>query len=482
MKYPACVLIFTVIMLLSACSHPDSRLSDIDSYIESNPDSAYTALKAIDRASLSEDDFAYYALLYTQAQVKCHVILHSDSLLSHAYKRYSRLPDGDLKKRVHFYNSEIAFQNKDYPRAMRDALVAYEIAKSTDDYYWWAKSAEMIADIFFYSFNQKQSLIYEIEAIDNYLKSGRIANHRYALADLAVIYLNLKEKNKGEALLDSLRNVVLTEQPLDSNLYNYIGSVYISLTKNNQDIENIGNHISNYISSGYVLSSNDSINVLISKSKKFSNKGDYDSASVMLANARSLVENDNQSGLIMRASYLNAKKAGNYRDEAMYADSLMRRQNRIVAGLINESVACAQRDFYTAKAETQEQISRNKSMRLIIVAGLSCIIILMLIIIYRQKLHARKAELEANASILLSLRKKLDEKDEVVDQLQQQIDDSRNTQQKNVSIIESLFRENGVPSTCSATNISMSRTQIKDAVQSSTISTRNSNDSAHASI
>lgn len=435
-KYLKYVLSLTVIMLLSACSHPDSRLSDIDSYIESAPDSAYTALKAIDRASLSEEDFAYYALLYTQAQVKCHVILHSDSLLSHAYKRYSRLPDGDLKKRVHFYNSEIAFQNKKYQSAMRDALVTYEIAKSTGDHYWWAKSAEMIADIFYYVFNVAASLPYQIETIENYGKAGRFLNQRYAITDLAATYLALKRDEEALAILDSLKSVVLKEQPLDTLLLNCINTnIPLAYYKNSKkdELEEIIAQFSDSLKNDF--------NFLYLKGEIVVNEHMVDSAYEILTCAQNIAHDEQQSLKIKYLSYLNAFNAQDYRQAAILSDSILVMQNRIIRQIVNESAACAQRDFYTAKAETQEQISRNKSRLLIIVAGLSCIIILMLIIIYRQKLHARKAELEANASILLSLRKKLDEKDETVDQLQQQIDDSRNTQQKNVSIIESLFRE-----------------------------------------
>lgn len=435
-KYLKYVLFLTVIMLLSACSHPDSRLSDIDSYIESDPDSAYTALKAIDRASLSDEDFAYYALLHTQAQVKCGEILHSDSLLRHAYDRYSHQQDGDLKKRAHFYNSEIAFQNKDYPRAMRDALVAYEIAKSTDDHYWWAKSAEMISDIFYEVFNVTASLPYQIETVENYGKANRILNQRYAISDLAATYLALNRDTEALSLLDSLKNVVLKEQPLDTQLLNYINTniplAYYKNSKKNE-LEDIITQFSDSLKNDF--------NFLYLKGKIMVNEQMVDSACEILTCSQNIAQDERQSLKVKYLSYLNAFNTQDYRQAAILSDSILVIQNRIIRQIVNESVACAQRDFYTTKADTQEQISRNKSILLIIVAGFSCIIILMLIAIYRQKLRSRKAELEASASILLSLRKRLDEKNVTVDQLQQQIDVSRNIHQHNSSIIESLFRE-----------------------------------------
>lgn len=450
-KYLKYVLSLTVIMLLSACSHPDSRLSDIDSYIESDPDSAYTALKAIDRASLSEEDFAYYALLYTQAQVKCHEILHSDSLLRHAYDRYSLRPDGDLKKRAHFYNCEIAFQNKDYPRAMRDALVAYEIAKSTDDHYWWAKSAERISDIFYEVYNYNQSLPFEFEAIDNYLKSQRIANHRYCICDLASIYFELNRDTDAFHLLDSLRRVVIREVPVDSSLLSYLDKNLLSALQTSGNIDVIEDNITNINQ----LLSKDDAQTTIMKSVYLSNRAHIDSAERLLTNALYTFPNGVDHAYIMYSLYKQHIASKNFEQAALMADSLLFFQGEIARDLLQESVACVQRDFYSYQVTAQRKKAKNTFYILLTVIAVAIVITVLLILIYKLKLHARNAEIEANASLLLSIREQahstlvknrelkslLDKKEIAVESLKKQLGD-KNIHGRNTSaVIEHLFKE-----------------------------------------
>lgn len=432
-------LLLALIVILTSCRQDyDHRLIEIDAIIEEMPDSAYSALKEIDPTGLSENDLPYYALLYTQAQVKNGVIVTSDSLFHYAYDHYSHLSSGDLTKRAHFYNAEIAYQNRNYQSAMRDALTSYTMAKSANDYYWWAKSAEMISDIFHFSLNQPQSLTYELEAVENYAKSGRIANHRYALCDLAIVYLNLNEKEKGKALLDSLRNIVITEQPVDSGLYNYIGSVYISMNNGKYNPEEF---IPKYLTQNYTLNSEDKINIFIAKSKYFEYKGQSDSALSSLYDARRLVENDNQFTKVILALYLNAKRTGNYQHEALYGDSLLKQYDKIVSDIVKESVMSVQRDYYSDASVLQAKRTQNYKLLFITISGFSIIVTLLIIIIYRLKLRTRNAQLENIASSILTLEEELIRREKREEVLQKQINDSQEINQKNNSIIENLFKE-----------------------------------------
>lgn len=42
-----------------------------DGEMESDPEKAFALLQTVKRQDLSPDNFAYYSLLYTQAQIKC---------------------------------------------------------------------------------------------------------------------------------------------------------------------------------------------------------------------------------------------------------------------------------------------------------------------------------------------------------------------------------------------------------------------------
>ena len=207
--------------VLVSCNRTDRRLRDIDSIMESAPETALEQLQQINPKELSESDYAFYALQFTQAQTKCHIVVDSDSLISAAYKKYAARPSGNLKMRTLFYNAMVFFNKSDFKSSMKDAVAAYDIAKESEDSYWIAKTAELISDILWYVYNYSQAEIYEHEAVENYLLAGRIDNHRYALCDLASIYMNENKMNEGIMLIDSLYMFVTNEMPVDSALLEY---------------------------------------------------------------------------------------------------------------------------------------------------------------------------------------------------------------------------------------------------------------------
>lgn len=197
-----------------------TKLKDADKIIEENPSVALNILSNINQDDLSHNDFAYYALLFTQAQIKCGINVSSDSLIRIAYKYYKDSKGGDLYIRAYFYNAKISYNNENFHEAMKDALMAYDYAKEHNNYYWIAKSSELISDIFFDVFNYSQAESYTIEAIDNYGFVGKKINQRYSICDLATIYLNENKDAKAIELADSIYKVVLSEEKIDPFLKN----------------------------------------------------------------------------------------------------------------------------------------------------------------------------------------------------------------------------------------------------------------------
>ena len=114
--------------ILASCVRHDSRLADIDAIMEDDPATALALLDSIRPEALSPSDHAYYALLYTQAQVKCRIEVSSDSLISIAYGKYSHESSGNLKMRACFYNAKVFFNRGDFKSAMEDAVVAYDLS------------------------------------------------------------------------------------------------------------------------------------------------------------------------------------------------------------------------------------------------------------------------------------------------------------------------------------------------------------------
>jgi len=455
MKNKSIIVLLMILLFHSftSCNSDIERLKEIDEIIEIAPEKAMMALEQIQGVDLSSDDYAYYSLLYTQAQIKCGIVVSSDSLIRVAYELYGHKNFGDLKKRTYFYNAKISYNKGNLRAAMQDVLVSYELAKDEEDFYWIAKTAELMGDIFFDAYNYKQSEIYTSEAVENYRKANKISNHRYALCDLATNFLNENKDNEALSLLDSLHNIVKSEAPLDTALNAYImTTMYSAFLKTNR-LEELSSGMS--INLNTVASKEEKIDISIIKSYLLSNNKDVEGALQLLSDTYKLADNEKQHIRIMYASYKQALTTENYQQAAVIADSLLSVQSNIAEEMLRESVASVQRDFYSSKAIFQERKSELILYVFIAVITISIIITVLIVIIYRLKIQAKKAELESNISSLLyfkdqanrigseneQLSNELNKKSMALESLRQTLDNKSQIEAYNTLVIEHLFKE-----------------------------------------
>lgn len=393
-------LLLIAAVMITACSSPERKvLVQADSVMEENPDSAMSILNGLSRNDLKGDDLAYYSLLYTQAQVKTDVPLNSDSLISIAYAKYSGASRGDKGIRSNFYTGEVFF-NQDQPRdAMRYYLTAYEESKRLGNDYWRAKSAERIADLFFFAYNYDEAEKYNKEAIEYYGRSGRCVNQRYAIVDLGIVYINEWKTEEASDLLDSLYKVCIKETPKDDYLLEYIRRPMIDALV---DL----NRVSELDSADYKLldSKKNSIDNNILKSNINIINGNHNDYDFILNNINSIATTDEDKGRILYARYENAKAGNNYLLAIDFIDSLLHYQSSVAARIISESVTSAQRDFYSAMAVRNRDKSKHLFLLLVLCITVSLIIGFTFWRFYRLRETTRRAELEASIESFIALK------------------------------------------------------------------------------
>ena len=94
-------------------------LTDVDSYIESRPDSALAVLEGIDKAELTTKELeAKYALLMSMALDKNYIDLQSDSVIAPAVRYYERYGSADEKLKMYYYSGRIKQNSGDNEGAM----------------------------------------------------------------------------------------------------------------------------------------------------------------------------------------------------------------------------------------------------------------------------------------------------------------------------------------------------------------------------
>ncbi len=402
------LLIYIALLgIILSCGRHDSRLKEVDSIMDSDPSTALARLDSICADELSLDDYAYYALLYTQAQDKCRIVNTSDSLISVAYGVYSHSGPADLRMRTFFYKAVVSFYKNDFLSAMKDAAVAYDIAKDLESSYWIAKSAELKADIFWHVYNYRLSEQCTHEAVKYYLLAGRVDNHRYALCDLATIYVNEGRLDDAKSLVDSIYVVVTNETPVDSALLDYMYFPLSSVLLQTNKFDELRQLLKE--APDFVLPGDEKVDEALMNVTVTYVSGDNDRASTLLSDAYQLAEDEKQRARVMYEEYRQAMFTGNYEKAALMGDSLLRIQSKIAEDVLSESVTAAQSDFYSEKAKYQQLTAERRLLVIVALAVVALIITILLIIIFRLKIRARNAEFEANLLSLMNIKRQADE-------------------------------------------------------------------------
>ena len=395
------IIIFA--LLITACSTETGRmLSLADSVMEEHPDNAMSILMDLDRNTMKDSEIPYYALLYTQAQVKTDVLLDSDSLISIAYAKFGADIRGNLGIRSNFYTGEIYFNQENYCEAMRYYLTAYEESKRLHDDYWHAKAAERISDLFFFAYNYDEAEVYAQEAVQFYSLACKTRNNRFAIAQLARIYVNMGDTNKAYGLLDSLQTISLKENPKDSALLSYIKLPLI-----NAKMKTIGISEAELDSIDFLNEDMSELEILdagIIQSQVFNYIGKPEKVKSNIKDIEVLANSDEEKIHILYARYMNAKAAADYSLALSIVDSMLYYQNKLAENIIQESVKGAQRDFYSEMAVRNESKSVYLKKLLCISVCVAILLIAFLTIIHYYKSKTQQARLEANIESFMSLK------------------------------------------------------------------------------
>ena len=388
-------------LLASSCGPSEAmrRLQAADAIIEADPYAAMDTLITVSPEGLSARESAYRALLYTQAQIKTWIRVDSDTLINIAYDYYRDRDEGDRTIRAHFYKAKVADNAGKMRESMRGAVAAYEMAREQELPYWIARSAELISDLFFDSYNYPQAEEFSRITVANYGLAGREASRRYAIVDLAMILKNVGKRKRAFELLDSLRNICLNEEPVDSAILNYLREPFInSFIRDglydsipSEEIDSLFSHKNRFAT---LLNYS-------TKSNIYKLAGNTEAAKDLLEKSKFLARDDRELTLALYAIYENARDNGRFEEAVELCDSIIMMQNKVAADIVKESVALAKSDFYSDRASSLLKDKRRAYAILLTVALIALLIIIMSWAVYRYRMLYKKAEYESVVTSLL---------------------------------------------------------------------------------
>lgn len=382
--------------MVSACNSDvaHDRLLQAEAIMEKRPDSALVLLDSLRSSPLmsdiqnSESDNALYALLRTQALIKNNLIPTNDSLISVAAMFYHGKNDSNEMKSI-FYQGDVRLYNNEYSAAIIPAIKARQLAIELGNDYWHAKSSEMIADI--YDASYYNDTIYRCEAIQHYLRAGKINNHRYSICDLAINKANYGNINEAIHLLDSIIQIAEESNPSDTSLmiygYQPLLASYLKAGKE-REASNITLKL-NQLNDFDMRSTKD----YVYHAQNAINNKQYNDAYDLLEKAEQLSCSTQDSITLFIAFSDFYKSTGSIYKSKDYSDSLIIVLNKEINRVINQSIFTAQRDYFSELSQRETQKSRNLLIIIVLII-ITCVIILILgFIIYHLHIKLKNKEL-----------------------------------------------------------------------------------------
>lgn len=405
-----------LILLFCSCTDPISRKFEFaESLLQSRPDSCLHIMESIDRNTLTTNrEAALYALLMTAAQDKNGVELQSDSLIKVAVDYYSN--SKDLKHRMMaYYNYGLALNNAE---SYLSAIVALEKAErdaiTLEDHLYAGLVYRLKGSVMNRAHMLPASLDNQRESIRHF---GFLENkdyENYAKLGLAICLFNNKDYSEAIQILDEIKtnvsdtNILLLCKTLQADILVDSGQ---SMDDAVRLFEECQNKLFDYLDySHYALA--------------LEYLGDNTKADYYLSKAYELSASHSDSATV---DYMHAEILHNRGNDAE-AYRLTRKasfvQDSLTRVLLQQSVSNAQRDYYKAEAQMQEERALRIKERSIFgaTAGLFALVLL------------------SGASIVNRRRKNQEIKEQM---LRLSISQSKlqQAEQTNASLLGSLFSE-----------------------------------------
>ncbi len=419
------LLLYSIIILLSlsvfgscGCHDYDERLLRAESIIFDSPDSSLLILDSISPDELTrENDRALYALLLTETLEKLHLNPTDDSLISIAADYYDNHTDVERQVRAHYYRGIVQCNNTYYTNAIVNFFQSRDIAIKNGLYFWAGMSNRGIADIYNTTYNAAEELSFAKQELENIIKSGRQPYINYALLDLAVALCSTSKWNESNEILKEI---------LDSaNIYN---DAYLQYCATQLNIQNL------ILSKRYDEVSGSMLSIIMNP--KFSEASDtcfY--CHVLIETGRfndtiiQILENLSNEDIIYK-NFLNYKIAeikGDFKGVVENGELVYNNLNAEFRSCMSHTLSTSVTGFYDLKvkhSEAELEISRFRNyLSMSIAIAIVTLVVYIAFIIYRHQ------------------RQRIEEKVLLAEQLQEDLNKSRESNTSNLDIVRKVMTE-----------------------------------------
>ena len=435
------IIIYSLLLLFAmACStsgRVDTMLLEAESLMMEHPDSALDILDSISPSQLTSDrQRADYALLLTQARDKNFRFETDDSLISTAVAYFDEHPEPRKRTLAHMYRGILNLYRGNLTVAIKEALTALDLADRLNDDYIFAKTHELIADIYVAAYNFDKAITHRRLAADYYLRADKPLNNQYALVDLAREYIKVKKPTKSISILDSLSTHTNIS---DSIFQGYFHASYIygytDLNEYNKALENF------ILTSAFWQTQSHEMHDRTQIADMFSKIGILDSAEYYLDREKQLNPNWNESEEYHWAKSNIYVLQQNYQEALTELHLSWGIHNNKVVHVLKNNVAYAENDFNKNKSVIEKRSAEKNKVIIWLLIGVIVTICIAFIAFYRERMKRKHREIEIKMLEAQELLSRLDSSENNACRLKSEIDEKNEILRSHASLINQLFRD-----------------------------------------
>ena len=378
-------IIFSILLLFSCGNRDHLALNDIRSLVSERPDSALSALEAMDTSRLCSPAMrAEYHLLLAMALDKCYIDTTDVSIITPAVRWFSKHGGIEDRIRALYYLGRIQHNAGNY----RDAIVSYTEAvqffEDCSDFVLLGQVEMGIADAYGKTYDDNQDLEHVELARKFFIRSEVQKYIDYSLYRKAQSLCNLSRREEALALYDSLLSSSKTDSIIVTN----------SLSKKSLVLTQLGDtdyrgHIDLFEKAlGY--GGKPTVNQWCAYAFNLYMIGEKDKAEAIL---QSMEKGDGTARLESQLWRCRiAEKDGDYKTAYQYLESTLTRQNDIVYKTLENSLSKTTRDYFKTKEAQFKAIADKRKYALIATTLALFLLIYVLGILFNNHLKKEKEE------------------------------------------------------------------------------------------
>lgn len=414
-------IILFALAIITACNSAtiQERLNEIDCYVDSDPQSALTALTEMDLSGIKSDRIkAHYSLLHSKAIDKCYIDTTDVSVVNDAVSYYSKHGNCDEKMQSFYYLGRIYGNAGRYTESILALTRAIEEGAQSFDVKYKGRVYIAMADAHNHNYNVLEEGRCVDKALEYFYASGDSVQIRSATYRKALSCLNQGEIESSDSLFQSLLSI--PELKLSTKANCLVKYAYLLATIDNIDYDRTYKLFKDAIAAGAQFSKKD----IAAYAYVLWCVGDTAGSDAVF---RDLERRD--STIVGITSYWKGRikqKQGHYKEAFNYLYKVVDYQSKGVNNALQQSLSIAQRDYYSSFAEQQKAAAHNsKTIALLIGIVSISLLFLMLYICLSAIRRSRERNFQAIADLdyindhLMHVQQSVAEKDAKIESLQE---------------------------------------------------------------